>query len=377
MSTWHRSKCNKSGPNLGIYYGSLILNVLIIFAVLRVIFINGWNAVARRYNELKIFEQPQRLTSVLQYITRILACEPDRESFPLIAIIFLLVFVLFLIFSLIATTKGGHLDGYSHIWYMLCGVMAAWLFECVHKIVFHPIQIVEKLNTPSFLPWLSDERRCFRFFLKYLMSPLIDADYDWGASSGISESRLESSCVWRFLPDALFVLNGIILSGEGILKNRTISSVFRWVIIQVTSTAFLLVSLLQRGESRLNFSRFLLETPFLNFVGKASFYVYLLQSTAFNFYAMLMVDDIDASTFPFSKDKSYYVRNMWKFEWFKSFPLETKIPGFLCLITLGWILQTYYQDYLVSSFANRIFLKMKKESRIEVTACDNRPYQLL
>ena len=345
--------------------------------MLRVTLVNTWNAVVRRYNGLSTVERPQRLTRVLQYLTRVLACEPDRQSIPILTIIFGLVYVLFLIISLEVTSKYGHLDGYSHIWYMLCGVMAAWLFECIFKTAIYPIRMVKRSNQPSFFICLNNDKSCFRFIRKYILFPLIDVDYDCEASSGISESWFESSLLWQFLPDVLFVLNGLFLSGEGILNNRVISSVFRWVIMQITSTAFLLVSLLQRGDSRRNFSRFLLESPFLNFVGKSSFYVYLLQSAAFNFYAMIIVDDIDARTFPFSKDTSYYVKSMWKFEWFKAFPLEKKIPGFLCLIVISWILQTYYQDYLVSSFANKIFSTNSEENRTKKLANDDQPYQLL
>ena len=377
MSTWHRSKCDKTGPNIGIYYGSLILNVLIIYAIIRVLFTNGWNAVAHWYNSNCLVDRPQRLTWIINKLNRLLACEPEHQSIPIIAIIFVLIFVLFLVIALVVTSRGGHLDGFSHIWYMLCGVMAAWLYECIFKMAFYPARLIQRPHRPSLLSWLWKKCEYIGYIRKFFLFPVFDAEIDDEVLSVTSEWWFESSYFWRFLPDVFFVLNWVILWGSGILNNPIIGSVFRWIIMQILSTVFLLISLLQRGESRLNFSRFVLETPFLKFVGNSSLYVYLLQIAAFSFYTPIIMDDIDAGDFPFSKDPSYYVTYMWKFVWFKALPPEKKYPGFVCIIIIGWILQTYYQDHLVSFYANRIFLMNFQGNRSVKLACDNRPYQLL
>lgn len=371
MSTWHRKKCNTTGPNLGIYYGSLILNVLIIYAFTRLLLVEIINFFIKKYNNLAPGTNPESRNQILGKLIRIIACEVGCLPLPFLAVIFSLIFVVQLVIAL-KVSNSGHLDGISHVWYLFCGILTAWFFEYIFKSTLYPVKIVKSLEEPLLINNLIRDRK-IPFLLLF---PFIDSEADWEASCGKSESWFESSYIWRFLPDALFVLNGLILSGGGILRDPIISSAFRWIFFQMTSTAFLLVSLLQRGESRFNFSRLLLETPLINALGKSSFFVYLLQSAFFNFYAKIIIDSMNWNSFSVSGQASSYVRDMWSFEWYKRFPFGWKITGFVCLVVISWLLQTYYQDYLVSMLANKLF-SCAKANRSKTLNGDDRPYQLL
>lgn len=358
MSTWDRGTCNHSGPNIGIYYGSLILNVLIIYAVMRTTFVYLKNIVINSYNNILRNRSGDSGWSMKIFVDALI-CEPDRGIAPFLYLVSICFFVVLLVIAL-KITSAGRLDGASHIWYMLCGVIIAWIFECLYKTVFYPIKVM-KPGKRSPIEALANIRS--KFFLgagKFLLLPLIEFDSDWSSLIGKSESAFESSILWRFLPDVLFIINGIILSGFGRLRNNAVASIFRWIVMQMTSSTFIVVSLLQRGESRINFSRFLLETPFMNVVGKSSFFVYLLQTAAFNFYARVIVDDAHTHSFPLPKDNAVYVKDMWSFQWYRALPLGPKIAGFLCLIAISWFLQTYYQDFFISSLANRLMAYTKK-----------------
>ena len=244
------------------------------------------------------------------------------------------------------------IDGSGFIWYMLCGAMTAWLFECCYKAVIYPRTMLKpKVNHPP--TTMANTPKS----LRWLLSALVYVrDDDRSSSSVHVDSGFESTLVWRFLPDVLFVVSGVIISSVGKLGADTTASVFRWVLTQIISSSFIVVSLLQRGDSRINFSRTLLETPFMNAVGKASFFIYTLQIAAFNFYTRVILDDVANKSFPIvSNNKSLYVEQMWSFNWYQRLPLGNRIAGFLCLVTICWVLQTYFQDYFVAIVAKWLF----------------------
>ena len=358
MSTWNRFACNESGPNVGIYYGSLILNVLIIYAFLRRAFVYFKNGVITTYNNA-INGGDGEVSFFLRFWIDAWSCKPDPVVAPIIYIICVGIFIACLSIALAVSSKG-RLDGSSHIWYMLGGVVIAWLYECIFKTIFYPIKVVAPPKFALMEAVGSTENKYILWVEKILLLPVVDFEGDRASSTGRSESVFESSILWRFLPDGLFVINGVILSGFGLLHNTLIASAFRWIVVQVTASMFIVASLLQRGESRKNISRFLLETPFMNVVGKSSFFMYLLQTAAFNFYARVIVDDVRTHSFPLPKDNAIYVSEMWSFNWYRQLPLGPKIAGFLCLLAISWFLQTYYQDLFVSTLANRLLSYNRK-----------------
>ena len=350
MSTWNRSICDESGPNPGIYYGSLILSVLIIYAALRTAFVYFKNSILKAYNRV-VSEDESRVSYLQRIWIDAWSCTPDPAVAPLLYVIGVVAFFALLSIAL-GASAGGRRDGSSHIWYMICGVIVAWLYECLFKTIFYPIKMEMPQKDAKHDAVVKNGLllRAGRIFLL----PVVDFDRDWSSTVGKSESAFESSILWRFLPDGLFVINGIVLSAIGKLQNKSTAPPFRWIVVQFTSSLFIVVSLLQRGESRNNISRFLLETPFLNVVGKSSFFVYLLQTAAFNFYARVIYDATNSHSFPLPKENSVYVLSMWSFAWYRQFPVGPKIAGFLCLTAISWFLQTYYQDMFVSSLANKL-----------------------
>ena len=362
MSTWNHLTCDRTGPNRGIYYASVILNVLIIYAVIRVWFIYVTNRVIISYNRA-LSSDGASSRWILKIWIDALDCKPDPISAPYIFLACLGVYIGMLLVAMVLLSHQ-RIDGSAYIWYLLCGALTAWLFECCYKTAFYPSTMIKSQSKEAPLTTVfGDKGSIIPKALRWIVSAAVyDNGDDLCSSSLEKQLGFESSLVWRFLPDCLFVVCGVIIAAVGRLSESTISSIFHWIIMPIISSAFIVVSLLQRGESRYNISRVLLETPFMNAVGKASFFMYTLQSAAFNFYSRVVLDDIATKSFPIvSNKKSLYVTEMWSFLWYRSLPLGNKVAGFLCLLAICWLLQTYYQDYFVASMAEWLISTGKKQ----------------
>lgn len=146
----------------------------------------------------------------------------------------------------------------------------------------------------------------------------------------------------------------------------------RWIIPQYLGAIFLVVSLLQIGEARLNFSRLILESPFLNVIGKASYAIckYLFPSNAFflracltflnildilqyiffNFYIKLLYHAYyNNGHLPPRVELDYFMYDFVVRKFFQNLPGDARLAGFSFLIIFSWCVHTYYQDYLVAS----------------------------
>eukprot|EP01039_Chlorochromonas_danica_P006730 gene6730-7440_t len=146
---------------------------------------------------------------------------------------------------------------------------------------------------------------------------------------------------WRFLPDAIAIGGGILLSCEGGLCDEwaegfvayNIHMVSPWIIL-----AFVFVSVHQRGQSRYNFSRLFLESDLMNFLGYASYPIYLLQDIMLEYYL----------SFVSRGAYSYHPSNPGR-NYFRYAPLKYRIALMILFIFIGWVVQKVFQDYFVAN----------------------------
>ena len=83
--------------------------------------------------------------------------------------------------------------------------------------------------------------------------------------------------LWRFLPDALSLVIGVLMSNLGVLAREPMPSVLLYIAVPFCFLLLAGVSMLQHGTARCNVTRLVLESRPLTALGYASYPLYLLQ----------------------------------------------------------------------------------------------------
>ena len=78
------------------------------------------------------------------------------------------------------------------------------------------------------------------------------------------------SLVWRFSPDLIAILCGLLMSTDGPYGHRVAGLNTFWGVPCIV-VAFMVISTLQRGVARRNLSRMFLESPPMNLLGYISY----------------------------------------------------------------------------------------------------------
>jgi hypothetical protein len=130
---------------------------------------------------------------------------------------------------------------------------------------------------------------------------------------------------WRFFPDMVAVSFVILQTNLGNLNtndlklvDKNIGDFLCWVGMQTTALGFVVVSVLQRGDDRINLSRLLLESWPMNFIGYISYPLYLFQRVALSSYLDLFL--------------GYHIT-------FEIQPWYTKGGAMIVLMIICWLIQ--------------------------------------
>ena len=211
------------GPNLSIFYASLIINVLILFSIYQIVAVKIKNLVISMFNtaaKKREFHRPSSLPSIL---LSILNCTP---SFTTRLLLFPLCYILFGILLVLPTNicflgycgEWNIGNGFSHVFYFFAGALAAFIFECIFKTSFFP-SLHQPLSPGR--PFLYRMRAPVRRVARLLLTPLVDFD-DTGLDVASARGSLcETSLLWRFAPDLLLFLL-IYLFVKGIVRNPSL-----------------------------------------------------------------------------------------------------------------------------------------------------------
>ncbi len=167
--------------------------------------------------------------------------------------------------------------------------------------------------------------------------------------------------IWRFSPDIIIVLCLISLSCLGDLcHNKTLISSIEMVVIPIAFLLYLVIVLSQRGKSRYNLSRLILETEIMNQIGYASYPIYLIQNAFLQYYFTYMVN-IHNDSYDYHGDHPGR-------KYFRNLPFGYRFGCTFFMIFIGWVIQKYYQDWLVTnSFAKVLsWWKQRNDRRVGI-----------
>eukprot|EP01039_Chlorochromonas_danica_P006744 gene6744-7454_t len=151
---------------------------------------------------------------------------------------------------------------------------------------------------------------------------------------------------WRFLPDAIAVGAGMLISCKGGLCHKSTKAFLPYnihLVLPCVFLAFVFVSIHQRERSRYNFSRLFLESDIMNFLGYASYPLYLLQNVMILYY-MSYVSNGQYSYHPAHPSYNYY----------RSIPLKYRVGLMILFIMIAWTVQKVFQDYLVTNIFSKV-----------------------
>ena len=157
---------------------------------------------------------------------------------------------------------------------------------------------------------------------------------------------------WRFVPDLLFLGSSLVINYVGALTEDVISPprppnttfigphphIILWFIgVPLVTLAFLVVSMLHRGDERLNLSRFFFESRLLLFLGFISFPCYLLQVPFLEYYAPAIYHKALADGSLVTGEYDGRIE-------FLGWPKWVKVVTTIIFCIVCWAIQKYIQD---------------------------------
>ena len=155
--------------------------------------------------------------------------------------------------------------------------------------------------------------------------------------------------IWRFFPDLTSISIGFLMSTLGDLNNENIKFILWFIIIPTAFLILIIVSMLQKGSARYNFSRFFLECTPITTLGYTSYAMYLFQRIAFTFYLPYLYFGIKTGHF----DVSVGDPN----QWFERLPTVQKFLAVIILTFLCFLVHKYFQDKFVTHWYAKIMLR--------------------
>lgn len=273
---------------MGMYYASLIFNVFLLYSIFRFLFTKFLNAIIHRcnYNTATSFFS----SIVLQLLNNAPSFRTSLLLYPVSCFIFGLLTITSKVccdtFQICGRWSQG--NAFSHISVFLAGILAAYVYECLYKTIFFPSLIKHGSTTSILMNGKSPRLHPYvKLILKYILFPILEVED--GNTSGIGydqgfEARgsyLESSLLWRFLPDLLFLLSIylLIIGFQGKEDEEFLGSALLYIVSPYVTTTYILVSMLQMGRARFNLSRVFFESPLMNIIGNAAYPLCMLYTT--------------------------------------------------------------------------------------------------
>jgi peptidoglycan/LPS O-acetylase OafA/YrhL len=109
---------------------------------------------------------------------------------------------------------------------------------------------------------------------------------------------------------------------------------------------FLGICIHQRGDARMNFSRWMLESELFNFIGYGSYPIYLIQNVFLQYYFTMIFHIKGYDYHPTNPGRGY----------FQQIPLYDRFIAIIVVILIGWAIQVYLQDYLVANAFSKVLM---------------------
>ena len=155
---------------------------------------------------------------------------------------------------------------------------------------------------------------------------------------------------WRFFPDITSISIGFLMSTLGDLNNENIKFILWFIIVPTAFLILQIVSMLQKGSARYNFSRFFLECTPITTLGYTSYAMYLFQRIAFTFYLPYFYFGIKTGHFD--------VRVGDPNQWFERLSVFDKFLAVVVLTFICFLVHKYFQDKFVTHLYTKIVSRM-------------------
>jgi len=177
-----------------------------------------------------------------------------------------------------------------------------------------------------------------------------------------------SKFFWRFFPDLLVAGSACVITGTGWLRYKYGQPrpesggvgdgpdiVLWWIGIPFVTTIYVWAVCLAKNSARLNFSRFIFESPPFIFMGFCSYPMYLLQAIFFQYYTPEIYYEYNTKD-PSGTEVYHPVTagerprgGLFKGRfWFANLHYGIKIADCAILFIICWFIQKYVQGKLVS-----------------------------
>jgi len=152
--------------------------------------------------------------------------------------------------------------------------------------------------------------------------------------------------LWRHFPDVLAAITGILIAAVGTIRTVGDSHLTAFVFLYWVLLACIVVSMLQVGPSRFNFTRYLLETPVLNILGYCSFPLYLYQMPIMEYANGIY------------RNKMYQETGIDKYSykyWYHDVSWEWRLLYWLIVIVFCYVIQYSINEIIVPNVLIRVF----------------------
>ena len=161
--------------------------------------------------------------------------------------------------------------------------------------------------------------------------------------------------LWRFFPDILAVLSGVLLSPTGRLTNPKVANLIQFAVMPCILVIYLVVSFLQTEGARNNLTRYVFESAPLNALGYIAYPVYLFQRIIMNWYLPLIVLSIQHK-----KNEFFLSGYKLDLEWFIDLNYGWRVLAIAVFFALCWLLQKFYQDTFMLWLYSKVSERMSK-----------------
>lgn len=266
MESWVRPQCAHLGANTSLY-GSIIFNVFLMYCVFRWIFRKLQDRVIS-WRTPSIGEGAKTFWNKAGDIALMLAYNRPCMSVAIGYTLTLFTFMsgILVLYALDMPWK----NAITYAPYFLLGLSAANLVECLQWALWNQHISLDSWTENDLLPssrTLNPGIYCPHVYLVYIAFNCCVA-----LQRQLADSFLQKALVifWRFSPDIIAILCGLLMSTDGPYGHR-VANLSTWWGVPGIVVAFIVVCSLQRGDSRKNLSRLFLQSPPMNLLGYISY----------------------------------------------------------------------------------------------------------
>jgi len=166
-----------------------------------------------------------------------------------------------------------------------------------------------------------------------------------------------------YAPDAVALVASQVL--RSLHVSPAVTSFNRFLFIEFLLVLNVAAAFLQDERRRGGIWRRIVESPVLVLFGYCSHLLYLFQQVLINYYGRMVYEGIHDGTFP----RTVGVTNpwneiYWNTWWMREKPLLWKACALPPLLLASWLIQRYYQDWLVIGLCARLSRWIRRRTTI-------------